>query len=256
MNRYDAIIQANRDRLRPILMTTIALVAGMVPLVISHGTGLGHQSLHRRAGGGRAIALPAADLLAVPVFYSLFEDLGDSFSTGRVARFFGWFGRRFKKAAAVSAALVGSLTSLFGQTFTVDVKPLRQVEVKPRVGIVTQVALRLPEVIERVLANDPDLAISRIQLQEAGYLIRSAQGYYDPLLGMRAYRTHTVVPVASLLGGTASGKLGTTDLNFTPQLSGINPFGGTYALNFEQFAPNHGQHVQYAQSAVSFRRFL
>ncbi len=40
-------------------------------------------------------------------------------------------------------------------------------------------------------------------------------------MGLRAYRTRAVTPVASILGGTASGKLGTTDLNVTPQLSGI-----------------------------------
>jgi len=109
---------------------------------------------------------------------------------------------------------------------------LRLVTVQPRVGIAGQAPLRLKEVIERVLANDPDLAISRIQLQEAGYQITSAKGYYDPIMGLRAYRTHTVAPVASILGGAASGKLGATDLNVTPQLSGITAAGGTYSLNF------------------------
>src|ERR1019366_3039728 len=229
--------------------------------------------------GGQSLCL-LLTLLAVPVFYSLFEDLGDSFATGRVAHFFARIGRRFRKAAVVSTALVGSLlgqalppahppadgaqalvpavprlvsapvqestqatlasATEVGQALPPanppvppqTIQPLRQVAVAPRVGILTQATLRLPEVIELVLANDPDLATSRIQLEEAGYQVRGALGYYDPLLGLRAYRTRAVAPVASLLGGTASGKVGSNDLNFTPQLSGNNPFGGTYAFTF------------------------
>jgi multidrug efflux pump subunit AcrB len=92
LSRYDAIVDACTKRVRPIMMTTIAMVAGMIPITIGlHGDSSFRAPMGATVIGG-LLASTALSLFVVPVIYTLMDDLEM------------WFKRVFRRSHVAAAA--------------------------------------------------------------------------------------------------------------------------------------------------------
>jgi HAE1 family hydrophobic/amphiphilic exporter-1 len=85
MERTEALIAAGRTRLRPIMMTTLAMIFGMLPLALALGAGAEMRAPMARAVIGGLITSTFLTLLIVPVMYSVLDDFGT------------WIRRRWKR---------------------------------------------------------------------------------------------------------------------------------------------------------------
>jgi HAE1 family hydrophobic/amphiphilic exporter-1 len=76
MGRREAVILAGRTRLRPIVMTTLAMIFGMLPLFFAIGAGAEMRAPMARAVVGGLLTSTLLTLLVVPVMYTYMDDLG------------------------------------------------------------------------------------------------------------------------------------------------------------------------------------
>lgn len=190
MERLPAIMKGCEDRLRPILMTTAALVAGMIPLALGGGAGSGsRRSVAIIVIGGQTLCL-LLTLLVTPVAYSIFDDFALWFRR--------WTGTVFTRMRRVPALPLFALVMMMGlaatATLQADTPP------KPRVGVgAAQRKLTLQESIELALRNNLEIEVERVNRDLSRQALRAAEGVFDPILRYSPGREERVTPTPNVL---------------------------------------------------------
>lgn len=107
------------------------------------------------------------------------------------------------------------------------VPPARPFLLRPRIGVATDKELTLQDALAMALANNKDIDGSRIDREKAINSVLGSKGYFDPKIGGTTSYQKNVTPVASTLGGSATGSVISRTGIADPQLSGSLPWLGT-----------------------------
>jgi outer membrane protein TolC len=136
-----------------------------------------------------------------------------------------------RRPAFLIPLLAASL--IFAQEQQTLVPPVRPFRFPPRIGVFAEAEITLDQALQMALKSNKDIESSRIDKQEAEYNLIGARGVYDPVIGGNSYWLKNVTPVASSLGGSATGSVLNKTWSFDPSASGASPWGGgTYRTDF------------------------
>ena len=221
----EAALGACEDRLRPILMTVVTMIAGMIPLIIEGGAGAnGNRALAIGVTGGMAVGTLAL-VFVVPAFYIIFQKLHERFQgepepaeeEPLESRSTDKPGSRKKNPVAMVLVLCTLSLCTFGFSSCGIFKKYEPVQHTPQDSLITAVSAEnwqtyitdpiLQGHIRKALENNVDYRSRKLAIQEADARLRAAKLGFLPTLAISPANvgvSGTYTPGAGMSGAILS----------------------------------------------------